>query len=184
MAEDLEVLGSLGGERVQIVDPDPHWPAIYAEWEQRIRTALGDTAVDVQHIGSTSVPGLPAKPVVDIDVTVPDLEDEAAFTPGLLGLGLILAIREPEQRFFRPDVAAGAARVVHVHVCAAGSDWFRDDLLFRDYLRAHPARRDAYRDLKRDFARRLGHDRSAYTDAKTGFVRETVRLAAQDRGRN
>jgi GrpB-like predicted nucleotidyltransferase (UPF0157 family) len=82
---------------------------------------------------------------------------------------------------FRHDVAAGARREVHVHVCSGGSQWERVHLLFRDYLRGHPDRRDAYADLKRSLVARHRGDRLAYTEAKTRFVTETLALAEVDR---
>jgi GrpB-like predicted nucleotidyltransferase (UPF0157 family) len=124
------------------------------------------------------VPGLPAKPVIDIQVSVADLEDEDAYRPAIEVLGWPLRVREPGRRFFRPP--AGQPRVVHVHVCQAGSEWERHHLLFAAYLRADPERRDAYGALKADLARRFRTDRIAYTEAKTSFIAETIRLAERD----
>ena len=154
--------------------PDPEWPAWFGQWRDRIVAVLGP-GVRVAHVGSTSVPGLAAKPVLDVLVSVPDLDDESAFVPGLESLGVVLRGREPGHRYLRTP--PGVRPRVHVHVCATGSDWERDHLLFAAYLRAHPERRDAYAALKRDLAERFRTDRLAYTMRKTRFVEDTLALA-------
>jgi GrpB-like predicted nucleotidyltransferase (UPF0157 family) len=175
----VEVLGRDGGDPIALVAHDPNWRELFSVWRRRLADALGDVAVSIEHVGSTAVPDLMAKPVIDLDVAVPDLADEVSYHPAIEGTGLILMLRDPEHRFFRPDVARGAVREVHVHVCEAGSRWQRDHLLFRDYLRAHPERRAAYAALKQDLAVTCRDDRTAYTDGKTDFVVETLALATR-----
>jgi len=172
---ESEVLAAAGGEPVVLTTYDECRQERFAAWHDRLASALGQVALSIEHVGSTAVPGLIAKPVIDIQVSVADVADESSYRAAIEGLGLILRSRERGHRFFRHDV--GALRTVHVHVCSRGSQWERDHLLFRDYLRRHPDRRDAYAALKRELAARVGADRLSYTNAKTLFVIETLAQA-------
>ncbi len=162
---------------IELVDYDPDWPDRYTDWERDIRTALGLVAHRIEHVGSTSVPGLAAKPVIDVQISVEDLAAEERYVPQLEDLGLRLRSRDDEHRFFRP--ADGAPRDVHVHVCEAGSTWEHDHLLFRDHLRTHPDACAAYLTAKQAAAARWTDDRLAYTDAKTGIVLQILAEAAR-----
>jgi len=168
-----------GSERPRVplvvVDYDPAWPQTYERWRQRVAAALGRTAIRIEHVGSTSVPGLAAKPIVDIQVSVADLGGEPRYVPPLLAVGLVLRSRDELHRFFRPP--ADQPREVHVHVCAAGGRWEHDHLLFRDYLRAHPAACRRYAEAKRTIVRRWSDDGWAYTEAKTGVVLDILEQA-------
>lgn len=169
---ELEVLGPGRGDPVEIVPYDQRWPLIFAAWKKRLREALREVAITVHHIGSTAVPGLPAKPVVDMLVGVGDVEDEARFVPPLERLLLQLRSREPGHRYFRPP--PGTPRLIQVHVCRAGSDWERTHLAFRDLLRSDPHLAAVYAALKVKLARRFRHDRLAYTEGKTGFILDAL----------
>jgi GrpB-like predicted nucleotidyltransferase (UPF0157 family) len=158
-----------------LADYDPAWPQTYERWRQRIAAALGCTAIRIEHVGSTSVPGLAAKPIVDIQVSAADLSDEPHYVPQLHAAGLVLRSRDELHRYLRPP--AGQPRQVHVHVCAAGGQWERDHLLFRDYLRAHPAACLRYAEAKRANARRWSDDGFAYNQAKTGVILDIVEQA-------
>jgi GrpB-like predicted nucleotidyltransferase (UPF0157 family) len=136
---------------------------------------LGEFALRIDHVGSTAVPGLPAKPVIDIQVSVTDISDEDSYRPAIESLGLPLRGREPDHRFFRPS--AGSPRTVHVHVCGAGSRWERQHLLFVDYLREQPKRAREYAQLKLGLAGRFRSDRTRYTEGKNEFIEETLRMA-------
>lgn len=160
--------GTQRSDPLVVADYNPQWPAVYRRWRARIRPALGPVALGIEHIGSTSVPGLAAKPIVDILVSVADLAAEADYVPPLERAGLVLRSRDELHRYFRPP--AGQPREVHVHVCPAGSQWERDHLLFRDYLRGHPDACRAYGEAKRANARIWAGDGWGYTDAKTGVV--------------
>lgn len=103
------------GEPVELKEADPLWPLVAAEWSKRIQTAIAPTVARVEHVGSTAISGLIAKPVLDLQMAVPDINDELAYRPGLESLGLVFRQREPDHRFFRPP--AGEPRLVHVHVC-------------------------------------------------------------------
>ena len=158
-----------------VVDYDPGWPQTYERWQQRASAALGRAAIRIEHVGSTSVPGLAAKPIVDIQVSVADLGGEPRYVPPLQAIGLVLRSRDELHRYLRPP--AGQPYEVHVHVCAAGGQWEHDHLLFRDYLRAHPAACLRYAEAKRAAARRWSDDGWAYTDAKTGVILDVLKQA-------
>jgi len=160
------------GEPVHLVEHDPSWGVQAADWMLRIKVAVGSTAESIEHIGSTAVPGLIAKPVLDLQIAVPDISKEAAYRRGLETLGLVLRQRETDHRFFRPP--AGELRTVHVHVCEVGSTWEREHLAFRDWLRADVSLARAYADLKLGLARSVGYDRIAYTTGKSQFVKDVI----------
>jgi GrpB-like predicted nucleotidyltransferase (UPF0157 family) len=156
-----------GGDVIRIVDYDPAWPRRFGHWRQVLRACLGDAALRIEHVGSTAVPGLPAKPIIDIQVSVTELHDEW-YVPPLEGVGVQLRSRDELHRYFRPF--PGRPRKVHVHVCAAGSAWEREHLLFRDYLRTHPDARAGYAAVKRRAAAVWSDDGIAYTDAKSEII--------------
>lgn len=169
-----------GSERVrrdpvEVVDYDPAWPARFAAWRDRLGVALGATARRIDHVGSTAVQRLAAKPVVDVQVSVPDLGDEAAYVSAIERVGVAFRSRDDQHRYFRP--AGDRPRDVQVHVCAAGSRWERDHLLFRDYMRANSDAAEAYGSLKRRLAERYRADRIAYNEAKTEFIVGQMELA-------
>ncbi|WP_146040966.1 GrpB family protein [Glutamicibacter arilaitensis] len=153
-----------GGEPVELKEADPLWPLVAAEWSNRIQSAIVPTVARIEHVGSTSIPGLIAKPVLDLQVSVPDINDESAYRPGLESLGLVLRQREPDHRFFRPR--AGEPRVVHIHVCEEGSAWEHDVLRFREKLRADPNLAAEYATLKSGLADRYSTDRLSYNNGK------------------
>ncbi|MGH2451770.1 MAG: GrpB family protein [Candidatus Limnocylindria bacterium] len=161
---------------VEVIAYQDSWPAAFDAWRGRLHPALGQAAVRIEHIGSTAVPGLPAKPVIDIQVSVRDIGDEAAYVPAITKLGVPLRSREPGHRYFRPG--GDRPRSVQIHVCAAESEWERDHLLFRDYLRADPETRAAYARLKEELAERYRDDRLAYNEGKTGFILDALSEAA------
>ena len=162
-----------GGEQVEVWAPRAEWAADGARWRAAIAEAVA-AAVRIEHIGSTAIPNLPAKPVIDLQLSVPDIEDETSYRPALESLGLVLRQRAPDHRFFRPP--AGAPRTVHVHVCAAGSRWEHDHVRFRDLLRERPDLAAEYGRLKIDLAQRFPHDRAAYNSGKSAFIASAVAL--------
>ncbi len=166
-----------GFEPVVIVTYDPGWPARFERWRARIATALGTTALAIEHLGSTSVPGLAAKPIVDIQMSVAELEDESAYVPALAELGLQLRTRDALHRHLRPF--AGRPRDVHVHVCAQGGNWEREHLLLRDYLRTHPHAVLAYATAKQELAVRWREDSVAYGEAKSDVILTALRAAEE-----
>jgi GrpB-like predicted nucleotidyltransferase (UPF0157 family) len=161
-----------GSDPVELHPPSTRWGELADQWIAEIGRALYPLPVRLEHIGSTAVPGLLAKPVVDLLVSVPDVDEEEAYRPALESLGLVLRAREPGHRFFRPP--AGSPRIVHVHVCQRGSTWEREHLAFRDRLRARPDLAAAYVELKQRLAAQDGMDRVAYTEGKAEFIRSVV----------
>jgi GrpB-like predicted nucleotidyltransferase (UPF0157 family) len=164
---DAVLIGGRERRAVVIAEPDPAWPARFARERERIAAALGAAALRIEHIGSTAVPGLPAKPIVDVLVEVADAEDEPAFVPALERAGYVLRVREPGHRMLRtPELD------VHVHVWTAGGEEARRHLAFRDRLRASDADRAAYAALKRELAAREWDDINHYAEAKGPLIRE------------
>jgi GrpB-like predicted nucleotidyltransferase (UPF0157 family) len=161
---------------VEICGYDPAWPGLFAALGARLRGALGPVAVRIDHLGSTAVPGLAAKPIVDVQVFVAAFDPVDAYRAPLEGLGLVFRPDNTERtkRYFRE---APGTRRTHVHVRRAGSWAEQFALLFRDYLRAHLDDRDRYAELKRRLARELRDDRRAYTEAKGPFVWEVMSRA-------
>jgi GrpB-like predicted nucleotidyltransferase (UPF0157 family) len=145
----------------------------------RIRAALGCRAVQVEHAGSTSVPGLAAKPIIDIVLAVPDSSDEQAYVPALEAAGYVLRAREPgwfEHRMFKgPDTD------INLYVFTVGAAEIDRMLLFRDWLRTHDADPEAYLQVKRDLARRTWRHVQHYADAKTVIVEEIIARATLHR---
>jgi len=160
-----------GSERfdpIKLAAYDKEWPARFASWRNLISNSLEGVALRIDHVGSTSVPGLAAKPIVDVQVSVADLSDEQGYVPQLERLGVQLRSRDDLHRFFRPF--AERPRDVHVHVCPVNSRWEREHLLFRDYLRVNRAASQAYVKAKREASRVWSDDRWAYTDAKSEVI--------------
>ena len=162
---------------VAIVEYDPAWPDRYEAMRARLGAALGPVAVRIDHVGSTAVPGMPAKPIIDIEVSVPDVADADSFRDAIEAQGFASRMIEPGHHYFRPP--PGLPRDYQVHVCTIGSDWEWRHLLFRDYLRAHPGTAAEYAALKRDLATRHTLDRIAYNDAKGPFIEAVVDKAAK-----
>lgn len=161
--------------KVMVADPSPEWPAWYAREEERIRAALGDRVILVEHCGSTSVPGLPAKPLIDIVLAVPDSADEAAYGPDLEAAGYVLRIREPA--WFEHRCYKGPDTDVNLHVFTAGCTEVDRMLAFRDWLRTHPEDLALYAATKRELARRDWKFVQHYADAKTEVVKEIMARA-------
>lgn len=170
------VLGAERGlEPVEIAEYDPVWPARFAEMRDRLAGALGVLASRIDHVGSTAVPGLPAKPIIDIQVSVPEVDDTETYRAPIEALGIDLRYVEPGHRYFRPG--PGVPRFWQVHVCGLGSAWEREHLLFRDFLRSHPAEAAAYATMKRAAASQHLTDRIAYNDAKTPWILAALQRA-------
>ncbi|HEY7631903.1 MAG TPA: GrpB family protein [Thermoleophilaceae bacterium] len=160
---------------IELRDYDPAWPDRYAHEAARIREALGERVVRIEHVGSTSVPGLAAKPVIDIALEVPDSSDETAYAPDLEAAGYAFRIREPEwfeHRFFK-----GAASDVNLHVFSAGCSETARMLRFRDRLRSNDADRELYERTKRELAARGWRQVQDYADAKDAVVAEILTRA-------
>ena len=181
--ECLDKLTVGGAQRltqpVEIREYDPEWPPLYAREEARLRSVLGDRVARIEHAGSTSVPGLPAKPIIDIVLEVPDSADEAAYVPDLEAAGYVVRIREPE--WFEHRVFKGPDTNVNLHTFSAGCDEVDRMLRFRDHLRADAADRDLYARTKRELAARDWKYVQQYADAKTAVVQEIMERARVQR---
>lgn len=141
----------------------------------RIRNALGDVALRLEHVGSTSVPGLAAKPVIDIVLVVPDSADESSYAPALESAGYILRIREPDWHQHR--MFKGPEIDTNLHVFSLGCPETDRMLLFRDWLRSNAADRDLYARTKLDLAQKNWNTVQDYADAKTGVIQEILARA-------
>ena len=171
-------------DEIVIVPYDPAWPSLYEAEAARVRRALpAGLTVAIEHFGSTAVPGLAAKPVIDILVAVRSIEEarRRAVAP-LAALGYAFWADNPkrDRLFFVKGLPPAPRRTHHVHLTEpAGEMWPR--LLFRDYLRRHAGAREAYLLLKQDLARRFPDDREAYTEGKQGFVDDIMaRIRAEN----
>ncbi|WP_207632402.1 GrpB family protein [Occultella kanbiaonis] len=166
----------MNDEASMIVDYDSRWPAEFAERARRLRTGLGDLAVRIDHIGSTAILGLAAKPILDVQISVTSLDPVDAYREQIEQCGFEWRCANPERtkRYFRE---LSGRRRTHIHVRRAGSFSEQFALLFRDYLRAHPERADEYMAEKRRLAPLLYVDRQQYVSAKEPFVWQTIRLA-------
>jgi len=161
---------------IKHVPYDPAWPGLFEREAARIRDILGDTALLVEHAGSTSVPGLMAKPIIDMVLVVPDTTDEDAYVPALTAAGYRMTLREPdwyEHRMFKgPDTN------INLHTFSAGCEEIGRMLAFRDWLRSHDEDRDRYQDVKRQLATRTWRHIDDYSDAKTTVIGEILRRMA------
>jgi NAD-dependent protein deacetylase/lipoamidase len=156
---------------VAVVEYDPNWPKRFAEECERIRAALGDKVVDIEHMGSTAVPGLAAKPVIDISVGLRDIDfsDDQITSMTDLGYEFLGEFGLPGRLYFRKG---GATSTHHVHAVEWGGDHWWRHLAFRDYLRAHPGEARLYGERKRRLAADVGHDWYAYVERKNAFADE------------
>jgi GrpB-like predicted nucleotidyltransferase (UPF0157 family) len=167
-----------GDEPVTVQAYDPVWPARFEDERRLLRPVLGEfISGGIHHVGSTAVPGLDAKPVIDILAGIGDLTTARPCIDLLVPLGYLYApYRAGEMLWFcKPHPAR---RTHHLHLVPVGSARYRDELLFRDYLREHPNARAGYARLKHDLAVRHRQDREAYTQGKTAFVQEILRRAS------
>lgn len=171
-----------GEAAIELAAYDPEWPKVFARHAAIIRSALGGAALQIEHIGSTSIPGLAAKPIVDILVVVPDSSHESLYLPQLESSGYALRVREPDwnqHRMFRTP-----QQDVHVHVYSAGCGEIERLLVFRDRLRGNASDRARYEAVKRDLAARDWPDMNAYADAKTEIVEQILAAAIADQRRD
>lgn len=152
-------------EPVEVVAPDPAWPAVFGEVRARIEGALGSRVLAVEHVGSTAVPGLHAKPVVDVDLTVADPDAEDDYLGELEAAGFVLTVREPGHRCLRLVEPR-----VNLHLWDRASTEPRRHVLFRDWLASHADDHAAYADLKCALAAEGFTDVMAYNARKSGLV--------------
>ena len=157
---------------ITLEDYNPEWPAWYAREEKRIRGALGSAVVRLEHVGSTSVPGLAAKPLIDILLVVPDSDDEDAYVPALVDAGYYLRLREPG--WYRHRLLKDSDPEVNLHVFSPACEEVDRMLVFRDRLRGDAGERAEYEAVKRDLATRAWDRGQDYADAKTRVVERII----------
>jgi GrpB-like predicted nucleotidyltransferase (UPF0157 family) len=176
----------LGADRasdpIEVVEYDASWPARYEAMRARLAASLGPVALRIDHVGSTAVPGLPAKPVIDLMVGVEDIERAGPAVAGLINLGYEYVpefeSQLPDRRYFR----RGTPETHHVHMVPVSSDYWEEHLLFRDWLRGHPQAAEEYGKLKRGLASRFRFDRDAYRAGKVPFIDTVVAAARRETG--
>jgi GrpB-like predicted nucleotidyltransferase (UPF0157 family) len=168
-------------KRLRVVDPDRAWPGRFAAEAARIRASLGDGSLRIEHVGSTSVPGLPAKPIIDMIMFIPDFAAGEALIGPLRSLGYVYhgVAGIPGRRYFDlPSPVPGELDHFHLHMYPEGHPDASRVLAFRDYLRSNPAARDAYATAKRELAARYPEDILLYTGGKTAAIRPIYRAIA------
>lgn len=163
------------GTTVFLAPYDPTWPALFAREATRVRAALGLRVRLLEHVGSTSVPGLSAKPVIDMVLAVPDSSDERAYVPDLEAAGYVLRIREPD--WFEHRLFKGPDTNVNLHTFTEGCPEIDRMLGFRDWLRTHDDERDLYERTKRELAAREWRFIQHYADAKSEVVEGIIARA-------
>ena len=168
---------------IVIEEYNPRWPSMYEEEKAQILAAIGEHIVGIEHIGSTSVPGLGSKPIIDLLAGVTDLSVVELCIPPLKAIGYNYMPEYEqiisERRYFlkgSPD-----AQIAHLHIFQATNWMNRHELLFRNYLRAHPQAAREYLELKKQLAAKYGPDRTGYTAAKTDFVRSIIARALAEK---
>ncbi len=162
-------------EPIHIVDYDPEWPQLFEREAKRIQAALGDRVVLIEHVGSTSVPGLAAKPRIDVLLVIADSADEPAYVPALEAATYVLRIREPD--WYEHRMFNGPDTDVNLHVFSLGCPEIDRMLLFRDRLRSNASDRQLYERTKRELARKDWKYAQNYADAKTAVVDEIITQA-------
>jgi GrpB-like predicted nucleotidyltransferase (UPF0157 family) len=175
-AISVDILKPLTGP-IPFVEYDPGWPALFEREEARIRSILGDRVVRLEHTGSTAVPGLAAKTIIDITMTVADVLDEPAYVPDLEAAGYRLVIREHEPEWYDHRVFKGPDSTINLHTFSAGCRELDRMVGFRDWLRIHDDDRALYESTKRDLLKREWKFVQNYADAK-GEVVEAIAARA------
>lgn len=180
MSEE-EIVAATIGERkpfnstIYLAPYDKAWPTHFEQHAARIRDALGDRVLLLEHVGSTSVPGLPAKPIIDMVLAVADSADEASYVPPLEEAGYVLRIREPE--WYEHRLLKWHNINANLHVFSAGCEEIERMILFRDWLRQNEDDRRLYADTKRELAGRVWKYRQNYADAKSDVVQQIIERA-------
>ncbi|WP_139187399.1 GrpB family protein [Pseudarthrobacter chlorophenolicus] len=162
---ETELVGGVEKRQLELTAYDYRWPGMYLQHQRRIGNALSAAEIDIDHIGSTSVPGLAAKPIIDIVVAVLDITAEEEYLHALLAAGYQLRVREPGHRLVRTP-----ERDVHVHILQKGDPAIRNFILLRDHLRTSVDDRALYEDTKRDLLAHPWDDMNAYAEAKSQVI--------------
>lgn len=174
-----EAILGLASGTVRVVPYDPRWPALFIRCAADVEGALGTEALAIHHVGSTAVPGLAAKPILDILVGVQDFDRARALVPRIEGLGYEFRPDQDvvDRHYFRRPAGPGRVRTHHLSLAEPGSDHFRATIAFRDALRGVEGLAEEYATLKLRLAKRYPRDREAYLEGKTAFVRRVLEVA-------
>jgi GrpB-like predicted nucleotidyltransferase (UPF0157 family) len=179
--DDEQILAASVGEpppqyrEVVLEEYDPVWPQWFERAEWQIRGALGDSVLELDHVGSTSVPGLASKPLIDINLVVADTTDEDAYVPKLEASGYVLRVREPD--WFEHRMLRGQDPPVNLHVFPPGCEEVERMLVFRDRLRSNAEDRELYERTKRELAAKEWKYAQNYADAKSEVVQQILERA-------
>jgi GrpB-like predicted nucleotidyltransferase (UPF0157 family) len=168
-------------ERVIIEEYDPNWKNKYILMRGKILEKIGEFVIDIQHIGSTSIPGLASKPIIDILIGVRSLDDADKCVPNVCELDFEYVKEHekiiPDRRYFRKPRNGFGKREYHLHMCVFDGEFWKKQILFRDYLITHPEALKEYEKLKKDLASKFRNNRHAYTDGKDEFIQEILNKA-------
>lgn len=164
---------------VFLADYSPDWPLWFASEKEKIEKALGDKALQIHHVGSTSVPNLVAKPLLDLLLLVPDAAKEEDYVVPLEALGYTLRIREPD--WYGHRLLKGPENKINLHVFTEGCEEAKRMLLFRDWLREHPEDRELYAKTKQELAKKSWTHIQHYADAKSEVVAEIMARATKEK---
>lgn len=166
---------------IVIEEYTPNWALQFTEEQKIIKNIMGDAAIAIEHIGSTSVERLSAKPILDMMIGIRTLNDIDMFIEPLKAIGYEHVLHEkfPNRRFFRKGLWRAGTH--HLHIYQYGSDEWNHNLLFRDYLRNHPNVRQQYEQLKKELANKHRFDKVAYTNAKAPFILDIIKKAKKER---
>jgi len=187
MATEEEMQAAhIGGMRlhnatIELIAYNDEWPALFLREADRVRATLGDRVLMLEHVGSTSIPGLAAKPIIDMILAVADSANEPAYVPAMESAGYVLRIREPE--WYQHRLLKGPDTVINLHVYSFGCPELDKMLMFRDWLRSNDADRDLYERTKRELANQTWKYVQNYADAKTAVVEGIVARAGAARGK-
>jgi GrpB-like predicted nucleotidyltransferase (UPF0157 family) len=173
------IIGDVESPAIVVADYDPAWTERFHQEAAKIRATLGEAALAIEHIGSTSVPGLSAKPIVDILLVIEDSSNEASYVPALESVGYVMRVRERD--FHEHRMLRTAAKDVHVHVFSPGSPEIDRYLLLRDHLRRNEEERELYARTKRDLAKWDWPSMQHYAEAKTEVIEDIIARAAAAR---
>jgi GrpB-like predicted nucleotidyltransferase (UPF0157 family) len=178
--DDERIQAAAAGElstfrKIVLDEYDPAWAEWFERAEKQIRGALGDAVLQIDHVGSTSVPGLAAKPLIDVNLVVADTTDEAAYVPKLEAVGYVLRVREPD--WYEHRMLRGPDPPVNLHVFPPGCEEIDRMLVFRDWLRTNAADRELYERTKRELARQEWKYVQNYADAKSELIQEILERA-------
>lgn len=181
--QKIVVNGNIEHNQTILLKPyDDRWPALFEREKNRISKILRDRALMIEHIGSTSVPGLTAKPIIDILLVVDDAGKEELYVNDLCEHGYILRIKEPD--FENHHMFKGPDTDINLHVFSKNSKEIEKYLLFRNYLRHHDDARQLYEDTKKELAKKTWKYVQNYADAKTDVVQKILKAAIEENNQN